>query len=325
MPRRPVPHPTRTALAALLAATLAAGGVAGAVEAVAPTAGESHAGLADGADGSARAAASASSEARPVAGGPREGGGSAEPAGGGPGPVVAPEPAPEPPRPPPLRDEAIAAALADLVEQSHRVVRGYAQLGLDVRAGAAQSALAEALRTGDRRIAVLAAGGGRRITAARQRELAIRWRALREAAATRPAPPIAALMADVAGQLAGVAESTAGLPAPARAVRQRILLERMVGAHLLGCWGAGAVPTARRLAWRVEFGRLLDDALEAPAAGRELDAATARSQWGLLALGLDATGSPCDGSALAQLVGTGERLAGLLDAPPPRLSAARRP
>jgi hypothetical protein len=298
MPRRPAQRPTRTALAALLAATLAAGGVAGAVEAVAP---------ADGADGSALAATPATSDPAGTAAA-----------------AQAPEPAPEPPRPPPLRDEAIAAALADLIEQSHRLVRGYAQLGLDVRPAAAQSAQVEALRAGDRRVAALAAGGGRRISAARQRELAIRWRALREAAATRPAPPIAALMADVAGQLAGVAESTAGLPAPARAVRQRILLERMVGSHLLGCWGAGAVPTARRLAWRVEFGRLLDEALEAPAAGRELDAATARSQWGLLALGLDATGSPCDGAALAQLVGTGERLATLLDAPPPRLSAARR-
>jgi hypothetical protein len=235
------------------------------------------------------------------------------------------EAAPDPPRPAPMRDEAIAAALADLVEQAHRVVRAYAQAGLEVRPAAAQATLGEALRAGDRRASTLAAGAGRRIGAARQRDLAIRWRALREAAATRPAPSIAGLMDEVAGQLAAIADATPGLPPPARAVRQRVLLERMVGAHLLACWGAVPPAAARMLALRAEFGRLLDDALDAPGAGGALDVATVRSQWGLLAVGLDAGGTPCAAAALAQLVGTGERLATLLDAPPPRWSAARRP
>ncbi len=224
----------------------------------------------------------------------------------------------------PMRDDAVAAALWGLPEQSQRLVRGYAQLGLDVRAGAAAAAVADALRAGDRQLASLAAGGQRRVPAARLREIDMRWRALRDAAGTRPSPQIARLMDDVARQLSAlVADTAAGLPPAARAARQRTLLHRMAGAHLLACWGAVPPAPAALLAMRAEFGRLLAEGADAGAG--ELDTATLTSQWGLLADGLDGHGAPCDAASTARVASTADRLAQLVDPPPARPFAARRP
>jgi hypothetical protein len=224
----------------------------------------------------------------------------------------------------PLRDDAIASALWGLVEQSQRLVRAYAQLGTEVRAASAATAVTDALRAGDRALATLGSTAQRRVAPARVRELELRWRALRDAVGTRPAPPIARLMDDVARQLAALAaDSAAGLPPASRSTRQRTLLHRMAGAHLLACWGALPPAPAALLAMRAEFGHLLADGADAGAG--ELDAATLASQWGLLADGLDGHGPPCDAAASARVASTADRLAQLLDASAPRPFAARRP
>ncbi|MFN9771367.1 MAG: hypothetical protein ACK54X_01885 [Burkholderiales bacterium] len=93
----------------------------------------------------------------------------------------------------PLRDDAIASALWGLVEQSQRLVRAYAQLGTEVRAASAATAVTDALRGGDRALATLGSTAQRRVAPRRVRELELRWRALRDAVGTRPAPrPFAA-------------------------------------------------------------------------------------------------------------------------------------
>jgi len=233
--------------------------------------------------------------------------------------------APAAPRPvPAMRDESVSAALWGLVEQSQRLVRAYAQLGTDVRAAAAAAAVPDALRTGDRLLAALAAGAQRRVPAARSREIGMRWRALRDAVATRPAPEIARLMDDVSRQLAALAaDSAAALPPASRATRRRTLLHRMAGAHLLACWGALPPAPGALLAMRAKFGHLLAEGAD-PGAD-DLDAATLASQWGLLAEGLDGHGPPCDPAAATRVASTADRLAQLLDAPVPKPVAARRP
>jgi hypothetical protein len=224
----------------------------------------------------------------------------------------------------PLRGDAIAAALWGLVEQSHRLVRAYAQLGTEVRAAPAATAVSDALRAGDRALATLGSTSQRRVAPPRVRELEMRWRALRDAVGTRPSPPIARLMDDVARQLAALAaDSAAGLPPASRATRLRTLLHRMAGAHLLACWGALPPAPAALLAMRVEFGHLLADGTDAGAG--ELDAATLASQWGLLADGLDGHGPPCDAAGSARVASTADRLAQLLDGSAPRPFVARRP
>ncbi len=224
------------------------------------------------------------------------------------------------------RADALAVALGTLVEQSHRVVRAYAQQGLEIRPASAAAALSEAARIGERQVAALAAQPSRRLGATRQRELAVRWRALREATATRPARGIAELMDDVASQLAARATAAGvALPPPPRALRQRILLHRMAGAYLLACWGATSPSTGRMLAMRAEFGHLLGEMAEIAPDVDGLDAATLRNQWGLLADGLDGHGAPCDAAAMTRVASTADRLAQLLDLPPLRVSAARQP
>jgi hypothetical protein len=225
----------------------------------------------------------------------------------------------------PVRDEALAAALASIVEQSHRAVRSYVQIGMGVRPSQAEAALAEAVRTGERAFATLHAGTGRRLAPARLRQLGLRWRALRDATATRPEPRIAALMDAVAAQVSELIDEPAGrLPPPGPAQRQRILLQRMAGGYLLRCWGAGAMAPDTMLSMRVEFGRLLDASTGAAPTPGGIDAATLRSQWGLLAGGLDRHGERCDATDLAQVASTSDRLAQLLDASPDR-SAILRP
>lgn len=224
----------------------------------------------------------------------------------------------------PLRDEAIAAALWGVVEQSQRLVRAYAQLGTGVRPAPAAIAVSDALRAGDRALAALGSGSQRRVAPPRVRELALRWRALRDAVGTRPSLAIARLMDDVARQLdALAADSAAGLPPATRATRQRTLLHRMAGAHLLTCWGALPPAPAALLAMRAEFGYLLADGTAAGAG--ELDAATLASQWGLLADGLDGHGPPCEAAGSARVASTADRLAQLLDGSASRPFVARRP
>jgi hypothetical protein len=226
-----------------------------------------------------------------------------------------------------MRDDALSGALWGLVEQSQRLVRAYAQLGTGVRASAASAAVADALRTGDRLLASLAPGAQRRVPAARVREIEMRWRALRDAAATRPSPAIARLMDDASRQLSALAaDAASGLPPATRAARQRTLLHRMAGTHLLACWGALPPAPSALLAMRAEFGHLLAEGAEGAEAGAgDLDAATLASQWGLLAEGLDGHGAPCDPAAAARVASTADRLAQLLDPQSPRPFAARRP
>jgi hypothetical protein len=228
--------------------------------------------------------------------------------------------APAPPHVEAIRDDALAAALASVVEQSQRAVRSYAQIGQGARPRQAEAGLAEAVRAGDRVFATLAAGTGRRLSAARLKQMSLRWRALREATATRPEPRIAALMDAVAGQLGALAEDAAQrLPAPSTTQRQRILLHRMAGAYLLRCWGAGEASADAMLAMRIEFGHLLD----ASRLEDGIDGATLRSQWGLLAGGLDRHGERCEPSDLAKVASTSDRVAQLLEAASVRNLAAR--
>jgi hypothetical protein len=226
-----------------------------------------------------------------------------------------------------MRDDALSGALWGLVEQSQRLVRAYAQLGTEVRAGAAAAAVADALRTGERLLASLAPGAQRRVPSARVREIEMRWRALRDAVGTRPSPEIARLMDEVSRQLSAlVADAASGLPGATRATRQRTLLHRMAGAHLLACWGALPPAPAALLAMRAEFGHLLAEGAEGAEAGAgDLDAATLSSQWGLLAEGLDGHGARCEPAAAARVASTADRLAQLLDPQASRPFAARRP
>lgn len=226
-------------------------------------------------------------------------------------------------RPNALRDDAIVAALWGLVEQAQRIVRAYAQLGLEVRVPNAHAAIADALRAGDRHVAALASSGQRRVVPARARELSTRWRALRDAAATRPEPAIGRLMDDVARQIAAIAVEIAPSGPASRDLRQRVLLHRMAGLHLLACWGATPPERPALLSLRAEFGHLLAQGAD-PVAG-DLDAATISSQWGLLAGALDAHGARCDPAASDRTASTADRLAQLLDPASPKLSSARRP
>ncbi|HYF60411.1 MAG TPA: hypothetical protein VEA81_15790 [Burkholderiaceae bacterium] len=208
-----------------------------------------------------------------------------------------------------MRDEAIAAALGALVEQAHRIARGYAQLALQIRPEGARAAIADASRAGDRVATELSASARHRLGARTPRELAQRWRALREAAGTRPQLPIAGPLDAVVAQLAeSAARAGASLPPMPRAQRQRILLERIASTQLLACWGAAPAPAGRMMAMRAEFGHGLGDALGDAGPGREIEAATLRAQWGLLAAALDAAQAGCDPASLAQLASTTERL-----------------
>jgi hypothetical protein len=155
--------------------------------------------------------------------------------------------------------------------------------------------------------------------------MSLRWRALRDATATRPEPRIAELMQAVASQLAALAEGGAArLPAPPTVQRQRILLQRMAGAYLLRCWGAGETPPDAMLAMRIEFGRLLDATAGASASGAGIEGATLRSQWGLFASGLDHHGKSCEPPVLAQVASTSDRIAQFLESESVRSVAAGR-
>jgi hypothetical protein len=208
-----------------------------------------------------------------------------------------------------MRDEAIAATLGALVEQSWRLVRAYAQAGLQVRPDVAHAALADAARAGDRLLDTLSWGAARRLGPDAMRDLSLRWRALRDAAGTRPQPSIAVPLDAVAGQLAATAARAAErLPAAPRSLRQRTLLQRIAAAHALGCWGAAATPPERMLAMRAEFGHGLADALDDAGLEGGLAAATLRSQWGLLTASLDAGDAGCEPAGVLRVATTTDRL-----------------
>ena len=212
-------------------------------------------------------------------------------------------------------------ALAEGLGHLGATLRAYGQLGQQVNEAEAAELLAQARAEFDAILQRLLRRGNRLLAAAESERLSQRWRSIRDATYTRPAPEIGALMSDigedVADQLRALLSATAAGGAggpPFERAWQRQNLHWLAKEGVFGCWRGDLGRWNRIDLLRAEFGRWLAEQEKKLSA---VNWVQYNAQWNLLTTSLPRAGSHgCTRQSMKSLVETADRLAGMIVAQP---------
>jgi hypothetical protein len=201
-------------------------------------------------------------------------------------------------------------------------LRAYAQLAYQIEPEQAGEQLVRSRQAFDAMLERLPKQVRRQMSTADVQRLQQRWRSVRDATYTRPAPEIGALMSDIAGDAADQLRSLApaakgGAPRRPQNVErawQRQNLQWLAKEGLYSCWreGLGRIEEIEQL--KADFGHWL------AAQEKELPAVTwvqYSAQWNLLTTSLPRAGTAgCTGQSMRSLIGTADRLSRMIAALP---------
>jgi hypothetical protein len=207
--------------------------------------------------------------------------------------------------------------VADALGQLASTLRAYAQLGHQVEPEQALERLAQARGDFDALLAQLLRRAGKQMPPDESKRLQQRWRSVRDATYTRPSPEIGALMSDIGEDIAVQLRALVAAPAAAAASSAQLErawlrenLQRLAKEGLFGCWKADLARWAQMDRLKADFSRWL--------AAQEKRLSQViwvqyNAQWNLLTTSLPRAGATgCTRQAMQSLVGTTDRLAGMI-------------
>ena len=219
------------------------------------------------------------------------------------------------------RSSREAVAVAEGLGHLGATLRAYGQIGQQVEEAAAAELLAQARGAFDTMLARLLRRGTRVLAAADAERLKQRWRSVRDATYTRPAPEIGALMSDIGEDIA--AQLRALVAEPPSGATSRLLFERawqrqnlqwLAKEGIFGCWGDALGRWAQMDRLKADFSRWLatQEKQLTPVNWVQFNA-----QWNLLTTSLPREGTRgCTRQSMKSLVETADRLVRMIAAQP---------
>jgi hypothetical protein len=208
-----------------------------------------------------------------------------------------------------------ALMVAESLGHLAATLRAYAQLAYQIEPEQAQEQLARSRQDFDASLERLLKQAARQMPKAEIERLQQRWRSVRDATYTRPAPEIGSLMSDIGGDAAGqlralVPAPKAGAapqrPQPLERAWQQQNLQWLAKEGLYGCWRPEMARLEETERLKKEFGQWLATQ-EKPLA--PLVWVQYNAQWNLLTTSLPGAGSAgCTEQSMRSLVATVDRL-----------------